>query len=174
MQTLSLLGRFIAGFLLSRMIEYPTQVLLSYIFVSLFEVLGVFRTGDFRYALVSVPASVWRHYRHDIHDIFLWGLWALVGAVTGLGTLLSKQVGEASRRAYWTTFCIFLITCVYGIYVWRYGWRAFTPFLLTQVPMELSVQFYFGLLVSRKLPTIYRFLNETRVEDWVYFLRRRQ
>lgn len=174
MQTLGLLGRFIAGFLLSRIIEYPTRVLLSYVFLPLFELLGVFRTGNFRYALNNVPNSVWWHYRHDVHDIFLWGLWALVGAMTGLGTSLSKQVGESSRKAYSTTFCIFVITCVYGIYVWRYGWREYTPFLLTQVPMEISIQFYFGQLLSRKLPIIYRFLNETRVEDWVYFLRRRQ
>lgn len=158
--------RYTAGFALSRAVEYPILVFSAF---AAALPLWVLRFPQSRVLLENphgVMQELWFGYKRDLQDWGSWSIWVGVGLVVGVGVLLSDHVKADVRKAFRGFYFVIVWLCLYGIHVWQFGWRYEAPILFSFAPLYLLGQFLVGMLLARLLPRVYRFLAETRVEDW--------
>lgn len=156
---------YIIGFGLSRLMEYPIRTLLVYPLGFLFQYMGFISAEENRKALQEVHQVYLYAYVTQLRSFFYWTLWLGMGAIAGVLVLLGKQV-RMSPRAFngFTAVLIILGTygCIIGFRGFPFGWA---PMDFIGLPVFIIAQFYVAILFTRWVPSVYRFLNETRVEN---------
>lgn len=159
--------QYIAGFALSRAVEYPIQVLSAF---AAAQLPWMSQTPLFRVLLENprgVMRELWFVYIRDLRDWVFWSIWVGVGLAVSIGVLLSERVNADARKVFRGFYFVIVWLCLYGIHAWQFGWRYEASLLLSFVPLYLLGQFLAGMLLARLLPYLYYFLAETRVEDWL-------